>query len=1174
MQGRKPLAWLLSLTLLVMLFPVGLSHAVAAGDLDWSGATDGSLGQYMAADAVPAGSLLVGKTPAVGTTDTLWEVKSGGPTADKLTDGAFCTNNSTGRVVYELRRQDYNSGSWAPFTFALDESVKLGYFLIGSETGAAQYLTDVRVYVSEELDTLYEDANKVAEATGVSLGNYFIRGEVKTGRYVGFAFRNPCGYWSAPWYGEIRFGELAAYPDPGAGDDTPREPDWTDATVVTKGWVKATDALESGSLISGRTPTQGVTEEAWEPYNSQLSWITDGRLVLADNSNRVQLDLNPSVPAGQWAQLTFDTGVVAQFTHFLIGSEYGAAQYLTNVKIYVSEERATLYSDSHLVAEATGVSLGNYYIRGDVREGQYVGFAFQNPGGFWSAPWYGLLRIGELGAYGTVDEDQSAWNTADKGMYKAVSEPESGSLISGKTPTKGASEEAWTTYNSQLSQITDGNLVLADNSNRVQLELNPSVPAGQWAQLTFDTGVVAQFTHFLIGSEYGAAQYLSKVKVYVSFDRTELYAEKNLVAAASGVTVGNYLLKGQAAYGRYVGFAFQNPGGFWSAPWYGLLRIGELAAYGTASPEEPTAGVRLNDTEDAGKLPAGNNLLQGLTPKDINGIPIAAETPVSNSTDGIILGITQPQEKPHTGTNNGMTFEKTEGNYLVYDLGVDARMEQILLAANAWDLESYWVYEADIFIGDTLVELAEQPSVYVNFRHSIGVVLELPENTVGRYIAFRIPVQSHWYSRVRIGEIGVYGTLLGNPGDSSSVVNLLAGQQAMETYICERGKPDLYHEERSGYLNRFAWEDPEERLTDGLYTTRSTWYNHAADGRQHGNYIDVSSPWSVLIYYLGGPADIHEILLTSTAEKGLYLGGADFYVAMDLEHLFDEDNRVFTSGGEKTVTNEDGLVLLDPAYDVHQRCMRVTFDHARKGRYVAIVVTRAHASDVLGYGVCRVNEIEVFGSLPEELREVFPETTFRDAHTGYSLTLNPYNNDDTAIFSAIDHLEVVRTACPASLAATVRDSWLKVDPSDLSVYEFRLIKRDGSLMTQAEYGSRRVDVCMTNESGHMQGLGAVVGDTVVRVVNSRTDSEKRLIGENVPSLKLVRLIYRDDLVVRSGVAGGHYADAVAGAMDAPAPWAEDLRRYGWIAWPVGLSLAAGGVWVFCRRRKAKGGKAE
>ena len=396
MRTRKVISFVAAMIVLFAAWGVGIDgfgRVLAAGGLDWSGATAGSLGQYMAADAVPAGSLLVGKTPAVGTTDTLWEVKSGGPTADKLTDGAFCTNNSTGRVIYELRRQDYNSGSWAPFTFALDESVKIGYFLIGSETGSAQYLTDVRVYVSEELDTLYEDANKVAEATGVSLGNYFIRGKATIGRYVGFAFRNPCGYWSAPWYGEIRFGELAAY-------SMPLGPDWEEASAGTQGWYTKATELEPNSLIAGLTPTKGVSGDAWTTYNSQLSWITDGNLVLAGNSNRVQIDLNPSVPSGQWAQLTFDVGYTNTFTHFCIGSEANAAQYLTKAKIYVSETLADLYSDSHLVVDVSDVSLGNYYVKGEAAVGKYVGFAFQNPGGFWSAPWYGLLRIGELAAYG------------------------------------------------------------------------------------------------------------------------------------------------------------------------------------------------------------------------------------------------------------------------------------------------------------------------------------------------------------------------------------------------------------------------------------------------------------------------------------------------------------------------------------------------------------------------------------------------------------------------------------------------------------------------------------------------------------------------------------------------------------------------------------------------------
>ena len=1158
MHKRKLLAWLLSLTLTVAAASVGFGRAAAAESPDWSAATDGVLGQYIAADSVPAGSLITGKIPTVGTTDTAWEVKSGSAAADKLTDGQFCTT-AADRVLYELWKHDYTKGSWAAFTFTLDAATEIDRFLIGSEPGQAQYLTDVRVYVSDALETLYEDTNKVAEVTEVTLGNYFIRGTAKTGRYVGFTFLNPCGYWSAPWYGEIRFGELAVYGSTAL--------DWSDATPVTKGYVQAAEQAESNSRIAGLLPTRGITGEQWTADGGELTWLTDGALIQTNNANRVQLNLNPTVPAGQWAQLTFDTGAVVRFTHFLIGSEAGKAQYLTDVKVYVSKELAELYSDTSLVAEATGVQLGNYFIRGDETVGQYVGFAFKNPGGFWSAPWYGMLRIGELAAYGTAETEEVPWSQTAKGFYRPAETVEANSQIAGKLPAIGSTGEQWAADAGELAWLTDGVLVQADNANRVQLNLNPTVPAGQWAQLTFDTEAIVGFTHFLIGSEYGAQQYLKNVRVYVGFDRETLYQEKHLVAEAADVTAGNYQLKGEPAYGRYVGFAFKNPGGFWSAPWYGLLRIGELAAYGAASGQAPTDGVRLNDTADVDKLPTGDNLLRGLTPRTTGGAAIEPETPVANATDGIIVGITQEREAPNTGLNNGMVYEKTPDNVLVYDLGVDAQLTHILLAANTWDREPYWIYEADVFIGDTLVELLEQPAIHINFQHSIGMVLALPENTVGRYVAFRIPVQSHWYSRVRIGEIGAFGTLLGDPQDPNAAVNLLAGKTPMEAYICERGMPDKYHEEANGYLHTFTWTESAMRLTDGRYDTRCSWYNHALDGRQHGNYIDTDSPWTVLIYYLGGTANINEILLTSTAEKGLYLGGADFYVGTRLTELFAPENRVYASGGEKTVTDDAGNTVLDPATDVRKRCMRVTFSQPRQGRYVAIVVTRAHASDVLGYGVCRVNEIEVFGTLPANRVETFPNTTFRDAATGYTLTLNPLNNDDRDIYTAISHLEVQRFACPDSLLGTWDDGWLRVDPTDTTVYEFRLIKQDGSVMTAEEYGDRRLDVYMTNESGHSQGLGAIQGDTVVRVVNSRTDGQNTLIGEAVPSLQLVRLVYSDGLTQRCGVAGGSYTETqVAGAAQKAAPGA--VAMFGILSGAIVVMTGAG---VLSLRRKRKGG---
>ena len=149
MHKRKLLAWLLSLTLTVAAASVGFGRAAAAESPDWSAATDGVLGQYIAADSVPAGSLITGEIPTVGTTDTAWEVKSGSAAADKLTDGRFCTNNTTERVIYDLSPRGYYSGSWAAFTFTLDAATEIDRFLIGSEAGSAQYLTDARVRSEE-----------------------------------------------------------------------------------------------------------------------------------------------------------------------------------------------------------------------------------------------------------------------------------------------------------------------------------------------------------------------------------------------------------------------------------------------------------------------------------------------------------------------------------------------------------------------------------------------------------------------------------------------------------------------------------------------------------------------------------------------------------------------------------------------------------------------------------------------------------------------------------------------------------------------------------------------------------------------------------------------------------------------------------------------------------------
>ena len=187
---------------------------------------------------------------------------------------------------------------------------------------------------------------------------------------------------------------------------TAAEAEWVAATL---GEYQPTDTLPPDSLIAGLIPTQGTTGDAWKPYNkTQLAWLTDGEL--DDNGEKAaQIHLGWSgqiVEIGDWCNMTFRLAKRATITHFLIGSQAAADQYLKNVRIYVSESLDTLYDEQNRVVEAADVTAGNYLCRGAETIGTYIGFSFLYPGP--KHPWWGAIRIGELAAYGTPETRQQA----------------------------------------------------------------------------------------------------------------------------------------------------------------------------------------------------------------------------------------------------------------------------------------------------------------------------------------------------------------------------------------------------------------------------------------------------------------------------------------------------------------------------------------------------------------------------------------------------------------------------------------------------------------------------------------------------------------------------------------------------------------------------------------------
>ena len=90
----------------------------------------------------------------------------------------------------------------------------------------------------------------------------------------------------------------------------------------------------------------------------------------------------------------------------------------------------------------------------------------------------------------------------------------------------------------------------------------------------------------------------------------------------------------------------------------------------------------------------------------------------------------------------------------------------------------------------------------------------------------------------------------------------------------------------------------------------------------------------------------------------------------------------------------------------------------------------------------------------------------------------------------------------------------------------------------------------------------MTGDTVSRVVNSRTDASGTLIGEQLTSFRVLKLVFDPDGVIYSGVAGTDRAGSVAGAAI--------RHRLSPSLWALGALLPAGAaLWCIQRRKKGR-----
>ena len=146
---------------------------------------------------------------------------------------------------------------------------------------------------------------------------------------------------------------------------------------------------------------------------TDTQYLTDGRLNAEPERTLV------SGFYDGWAPLTFDLGAEYTLDQFLVAGGYESAAYAPHrVKIYVSNTRETLYDDASLVVDSGAMehTAKQWQLQpaGGTATGRYVGFSIYMPdydvstelcydgaGNKLYANWWGGIRLGELGAYGS-----------------------------------------------------------------------------------------------------------------------------------------------------------------------------------------------------------------------------------------------------------------------------------------------------------------------------------------------------------------------------------------------------------------------------------------------------------------------------------------------------------------------------------------------------------------------------------------------------------------------------------------------------------------------------------------------------------------------------------------------------------------------------------------------------
>ena len=886
-MSKRILSVVLALTLLLSVISVAGFTTTSAAGVTVTPVT-----------AVPAGSLLAGLRPVSGIEGQTALTCYGGTALKNLTDGVFVDSAQTGRWMGWT-----SSGS--RISFNLGAVAEVSQFLVGSEAGADQYADKVKIYVSKTVcdprTELYAEGNLVADVTGLKAAQnnlVTMSGAVKA-IMIGFDFTGS----TCNAYDTIRLGELGAY--------------GTQNAVAADTTVSAVTALPTETNLL-KTATATINNSGGND-----SRLTDD-VLCTDAATRWQC------ATYRWGNQTWDLGDIYDIDKVLIGSEYGSEQFVKFVNIYVSNDKATLFTADTLVLSANGYYSGIGANKDNLLssasdkaiQGRYVGFEFTNNSTYNGGHMASFLRLGELGVYGTKVAGGDVPEEPTNDEYVLLDESIAGDKAITAEDNLLSGAVAYC-YQADVATSSSTNTALVSNFSDGSIKTGGTLNTGnkndgaQYIYVNYDLGESKT-----IRSLYYAANGtvgVNSVGVYVGDENLagvmgtdpDIFYDgaigTNTDYMKNNVTDAVAILFDKELTGRYVTFRLgvgHNSG--WAMVW-----ISEMSASSKAPVREV---VTYNADEVASSLtPAADNLLKSATAAYYR-----SDAASSNSNDDAMTGTFVDNDLSTGKAINGWSAQYI---YVTYDLGAKCDITSLYYASQMSAGPKYTgVNSIGVYVGDK--DLADivgtEPDIfydgavgtntdYMKNNVTDAVAIRFNKKMTGRYVTFRVATgkngnyQMAWISefaatgtKIAFTEKGVNstadlpekenmvlgktpykldGTSISLVSNGGAITNVNDGKiQGIDQPITYLLSDTEKTAERGGvtYYNPIAPKEFVEKYYPD-YDSSKTWYFKSQNGQWRDSNVSttramMNSANAQFVYDLGAISKIEDILIASSWE--------------------------------------------------------------------------------------------------------------------------------------------------------------------------------------------------------------------------------------------------------------------------------------------------------------------